>query len=169
MPPVDRRIDRRGFLVLAGVTAAGVALAGCGGSASPAPPTEADVIRFTTVSAILAGVRPLPAAPAAGYLEGLEAAGLELSPMAFVDQAYGTTGAPEFMRDLVRSGATALPGAEACMRAIASAWWSGIVPTKGGGQRVVTFTDALVWRRVHTSSECLGALGSWSGPGEGTA
>ena len=50
--------------------------------------------------------------------------------------------------------------------AIAAAWWSGAVPVAGGGLAVVSFEDALVWRRVHESSQCLGAVGSWSKPGE---
>lgn len=163
-------ITRRTFVVASGLAVASLYLVGCGGSSSStAPPTQVQVLNFITVSRILTGVKDLPSEPAADYLSGLEAAGLELSPNAFVAAAFGNEGAPMSMSDMKRMGATALPGADACMRAIAGAWWSGIVPTAEGGQRVVTFQDALVWRTVHESSNCLGATGSWSKPGEQVA
>jgi len=66
-------------------------------------------------------------------------------------------------------GALALPGADEFVRQLNAAWWSGIVPTPDGGQQVVTFEDALAFKVVHPATECLGAVGSWSGPGEGLA
>lgn len=163
-----RGFTRQAFLVGAGATVAAVAtvgLVGCGESPPPTPSMN-QVLEFIGVSKILTGVDVLPHAPAQEYLEGLEAAGLECSPIQFTEVAYKGAGAPGDYQDLVRQGATKLPGADACMRAIASAWWSGAVPLAGGGLKVVSFGDALVWKRVHESSQCLGATGSWSKPGE---
>ena len=50
------------------------------------------------------------------------------------------------------------------LETIAGAWWSGIVPTTGGGQKVVTFGEALVFQHVHESAECTGPPGSWAKP-----
>jgi len=153
--------------VASGLAVASLYLVGCGGSSSStAPPTQVQVLNFITVSRILTGVKDLPLDPAADYLEGLEAAGLQLSPNAFVAAAFGNEGAPMSMGDLQRMGATTLPGADECMRAIAGAWWSGMVPVQGGGSKVVAFNDALVFTKVHEFTECYGATGSWSAPGE---
>lgn len=159
-------MTRRTFVVGSGLAVAGLYLVGCGTSTTATPPTQNQVLDFITVSRILTGVRDLPRAPAADYLMGLEAAGLELSPNAFVAAAFGNEGAPMSMSDLKRMGATTLPGADACMRAIAATWWSGMVPVQGGGNRVVSFSDALVFTRVHEFTECYGATGSWAQPGE---
>lgn len=159
-------MTRRTFVIGSGLAVASLYLVGCGTSSSATPPTQSQVLNFITVSRILTGVHDLPLDPAADYLTGLEAAGLELSPNAFVAAAFGNEGAPMSMDDLQRMGATKLPGAEACMRAIAAAWWSGMVPLAGGGTRVVAFNDALVFTRVHEFTECYGATGSWAKPGE---
>ena len=160
-------ITRRTFVVGSGLAVASLYLVGCGGSSSSTtPPTEAQVLNFITVSRILTGVKDLPLDPAADYLTGLEAAGLALSPNAFVAAAFGNEGAPMSMSDMDRMGATKLPGADECMRAIAGAWWSGMVPLAGGGNKVVAFNDALVFTKVHEFTECYGATGSWAAPGE---
>ena len=163
-----RHITRRTFVVGSGLAVASLYLVGCGGSGtgSTTPPTQVQVLNFITVSRILTGVKDLPYDPAAAYLTGLEAAGLELSPNAFVAAAFGTEGAPMSMSDMERMGATKLPGADECMRAIAGAWWSGMVPLAGGGSQVVAFNDALVFTKVHEFTECYGATGSWGAPGE---
>jgi Membrane bound FAD containing D-sorbitol dehydrogenase len=72
---------------------------------------------------------------------------------------------PATAAELERSAAYRAPGGKQCLEAIAAAWWSGTVPLPGGGQRVVTFSDALVWREVHEPMTCQGAVDSWTKPG----
>lgn len=160
-------MDRRAFLALAGVTTAGIYLAGCGFSSPPARPTDIQVLRFLNVSSILTGFPgELPDDPAPGYFTALTALGLECPPQAFLDAAYGPAGAPLTMADLRATGALGLRGADEFVRQLNAAWWSGTVPTPDGGLQVITFGDALCFQVVHTATECLGAVGSWSGPGE---
>jgi len=167
---VDRGIDRREFLALAGVTTASLYLAGCGFSSSSNAPTEIQALRFVTVSSLLTGFPgDLPRDPAPAYFTALTALGLQCTPAEFLDAAYGPYGAPLSMEDLRQRGALALPGADEFVRQLNAAWWSGIVPTPDGGQQVVTFEDALAFKVVHPATECLGAVGSWSDPGEGVA
>ncbi len=178
LPPMDSPtgsplMDRRKFLAVAGVGVASIYLVGCGGSSSSAPaaPSLAEAQRFITVSVILTGVEHLPAAPAAAYLTALNASGLTTTPSQFITTAFGNEGAPESMSDLTRMGATALPGADDCMRSIAATWWSGIVTNANGTQEVVSFTDALVFTKVHAFTTCYGApgAGQWRNPGEHAA
>jgi len=166
--PTGRRLTRRTFVATAALGTVSLYLVGCGtgDSSSTATPSSTQVADFVTVSRILTGVSELPTAPAAAYLTALEAAGLQLSPNAFVATAFGTEGAPESMSDLERMGATKMPGADECMRAIAGAWWSGMVSAKGGATTVVAFSDALVFTKVHEFTQCYGTTGSWGAPGE---
>lgn len=170
MDTVKQGMDRREFLAIAGVTTASLYLAGCGFSSTPQAPTEIQVLRFLNVSSILTGFGgDLPRDPAPAYFTALSALGLQCTPADFLDAAYGPYGAPLSMDDLRTRGALALPGADEFVRQVNGAWWSGIVPTPDGGLEVVTFEDALAFTVVHPATECLGTVGSWSGPGEGMA
>ncbi len=105
-------MDRRTFLTVAGVGVASIYLVGCGGSSSSAPAAPS-----------LAEVQRFITVSV--ILTGVEH--LPATPAA----AY-----------LTRMGATALPGADACMRSIAATWWSGTVTNANGTQEVVSFADA---------------------------
>ncbi len=101
------------------------------------------------------------------YFAALEAHGvLRLKPSEFARLAGITaTRGPRTLAEVQRSPAYGAPGGKECVEAIAAAWWSGTVPVRGGGRRVVTWQDALVWRQVHRSGDCQGATGSWARPG----
>ncbi|MFM8829324.1 MAG: sugar dehydrogenase complex small subunit [Actinomycetota bacterium] len=163
-------MNRRTFLAIAGVTTAGIYLAGCGFSSTPVQPSTLQVARFTEVSQVLTGFAgALPEAPAARYYTALTALGLECSPADFLAATYRYYGPPNNMAELRARGALALPGADAFVRHVNAAWWSGTVPMPDGGLEVVTYRDALAFHVVHPATECLGATGAWSEPGAAAA
>jgi hypothetical protein len=158
--PFDRRAFLRGSLLVVG----GVALARIPVAAGARP--SAQLEGFLEVSRIAAGAEKLPVGLAPEYLAALDAAPLKLKPSRFVELAgYGAGKGPKNLRALEQSPAFKADGGKACVEAIVAAWWSGMVPVAGGGQKVVTFSDALVWREVHEPTTCQGATGSWAKPG----
>ena len=162
--PADGRVfGRRTFLrgsllVLGGAALARVPFA----SAAP----SADVDGFLELSRVATGVEKLPRGLAREYLEALDAAPLKLKPSRFLQLAgYAEGHGSKSLRALERSAAYKTAGGKECLETIVAAWWSGEVPAAGGGQRVVTYSDALVWREVHEPMTCQGATGSWARPG----
>jgi len=178
-PAERRRLTRGGFLGASAAAVGGLALAGCGSSSgvrrgagvlaavrTRAP--AADVEGFVRLSRLLTGVEHLPRDHAAAYLNALDAAGLELPPSRLVELGgFAHGGGPKTLAEFRQSALYRKPGARASAEAVASAWWSGMVPT-ANGDKVVTFLDALVWRAqpwAQPPTECLGATGAWSKPG----
>jgi hypothetical protein len=155
-------LGRRAFLGRSLLLVGGVALA-------RVPALWADsgeLAAFVRLSRVASGTAALPAGLARQYLEALDAAPLHLTPSRFVRLAGFMPGpGPASLAELKTSAAYRAAGGRECVDAVAAAWWSGIVPTTGSGQRVVTFTDALVWKVVHEPTTCQGAVGSWSTPG----
>ncbi len=159
------RIGRSSFLKSSLVAVVAVGFGRLPTSASASDGSK--VKRFIRLSRLASGTESLPTEHAAAYLEALEADGvLKLTPSRFAELAGVTaTGGPTTLAELEQSAAYKAPGGAECLRAVAAAWWSGAVPTPGGGEKVVTFSDALVWRQVHEPMTCEGATGSWSKPG----
>ena len=158
----ERMLDRRAFLGTSLVVVSGVALGRVRFAQAPPPAVDG----FLALSRVVTGVDALPRPLASTYLGALDAApGLRLRPSAFVQLAgYAKGQGPKTLDALEESAAYKTAGGDVCVRAIAAAWWSGLVPA-AAGDRVVTFSDALVWRVVHESATCQGATGSWAKPG----
>src|SRR5579864_1681130 len=159
----ERTLDRRAFLGTSLLVVGGVAL-GRVPVASGAPASTVD--GFLALSRVVTGVGPLPRSLAAAYLDALDAAPkLNMKPSAFVQMAgYAKGQGPKTLDALEESAAYKTAGGDTCVRAIAAAWWSGLAPA-AGGDKVITFSDALVWRVVHEPATCQGATGSWAKPG----
>ena len=159
----ERTFDRRAFLGTSLLVVGGVAL-GRVPVVSAAPAATVD--GFLALSRVVTGVDSLPRSHAAAYLAALDAAPtLKLKPSAFVEMAgYAKGQGPKTLDALEETPAYRAAGGDTCLRAIASAWWSGIAPA-AGGDKVITFSDALVWRVVHEPTTCQGATGSWAKPG----
>ncbi len=161
-------LSRRGFLRVSAAAIGGLAVAGCDvGSDRPA---ASDMLGgFVELSRVVTGVDDLPSAVAPDYLDALEQAALPIAPSTLVRIAgYADGLGPATLGELDASSVFARRGARACDDAIAAAWWSGMVPAEGGGTRVVSYLDALVWRAVphaQPPSNCLGATGAWAKPG----
>ena len=159
-------MGRRTFL--AGTVFAAVGLAvGRGTNAFATSSSRRDIAAFMRLSKTASGVADLSPALGRKYFEALEAEGvLKMKPSEFARLAGVTaTAGPSTVAGLKASPAYRARGGKECLDAVAAAWWSGTVPIAGGGQRVVTFDDAVVWREVHQSTFCQGATGSWSKPG----
>jgi hypothetical protein len=159
----ERALDRRTFLggallVLGGVALGRIPVAGA------TPTTELD--GFLELSRIATGVDKLPRRLASEYLEALDGAPqLTLKPSKLLHGAgYANGRGPANLHALQQLAVFKTKGGKECLEAIAAAWWSGMVPITDG-QRVVTFSDALVWREVHEPTTCQGATGSWAQPG----
>ena len=157
-------VGRAGFLKAAALAVIGFA-AGYAPAAAAASLGEAAV--FLKLSRIASGANDLSPALAKRYSAALEAQGaLKMKPSHFAKLAgVSAHGGPASLAELERSPAFHASGGKECLEAIAAAWWSGIVPVPGGGQQVITFSDALVFREVHQSASCIGATGSWAKPG----
>ncbi len=180
-PAVSGGIGRRRFLAGAAVGAAGFALAACGSTAALDAGTT-EPVGFSKLSQIVTGIDALPSDQVMPYLHALEQSGLELAPIAFMQKAgylsgfnlqgYTGGGGPDTLEALLADPVMQEPGAQACLNAIAAAWWGGQVATKEGGQRVVEYVDAQVWTHAATwarpQTVCLGATGAWSLPGTET-
>jgi len=162
----ESTLTRRAFVVVSLGAVAELAV-GCGGAHRSSSRAQLD--GFVELSRVVTGADALPTRHARAYLEALDKAPLRLGPSELVDRAgYARREGPASLDDLRRSRAFSAKGAEACAQAIAAAWWSGTVPERGGGRRVVTYTDALVWQAIpwaHPQTECLGATGAWARPG----
>jgi hypothetical protein len=172
--PGRRRLTRGGFLGASAAALGGVALAGCGSgghrtsgvlAAAGPKPSATDVEGFVRLSQLVTGVERLPRDHAAAYLTALDSAGLALPPSRLLEMGgFSKGGGPATLAEFQRSGLYRKPGVRASAEAVASAWWSGMVPTTHG-DRVVTFLDALVWRAqpwAQPPTECLGATGAWA-------
>jgi hypothetical protein len=174
-----RRLTRGGFLGASATALGGIALAGCGSShhalrkagvlsAGKKRASRADVDGFVRLSRLVTGVEKLPREHAATYLNALDAAGLELPPLRLVQMGGFAEGkGPETLAAFQHSALYRKPAARKSAEAIASVWWSGMVPT-AKGDKVVTFSDALAWRALPWAepfTECLGATGAWAKPG----
>jgi len=172
-----RRLTRGGFLGASAAAFGGIALAGCGSTKRRAShvlgavktrASKTDVDGFVRLSQLVAGVEKLPREHAAAYLNALDAAGLELSPLHLVQMGGFADGSgPKTLDELQQSAFYRKPGARKSAEAVASVWWSGMVPT-AKGDKVVTFLDALAWRAqpwAEPFTECLGATGAWAKPG----
>jgi hypothetical protein len=166
----ESTLSRRAFVGLSLGALAELAL-GCGGPHRA--PRREQLEGFVKLSRVVTGADELPTRHARAYLEALDKAPLKLHPTELVDRAgYSRRRGPASLAALRRSRAFSAPGAEACAQAIAAAWWSGTVPERGGGGRVVTYADALVWQAIpwgHPPTECLGATGAWAQPGRSSA
>lgn len=182
MPDAGSPCLTRGRLLGAAAFAVGGGLlAACGGVG--ADPGTVGPIGFARLSRIVSGLDQLPPAQVHQYLAALDAAGLEMSPTAFMRQAgylsgydlsgYTGGGGPTTLAELEAMPLMGQPGARACVQAIAAAWWSGIVPTPGGGQKVLQYVDAGLWAAAlpyaRPQTECLGATGAWSKPAQPVA
>lgn len=178
MAAADSSQFTRGRLLgVAACAVGGALLASCGG-AGPDLGTVAP-LGFARLSRIVSGLDDLPSAQVNEYLAALDAAGLEMSPTEFMQQAgylsgydlsgYTGGGGPTTLEDLKALPLMREPGATACVQAIAAAWWSGIVPTADGGQKVLQYVDAGIWKSVlpyaRPQTVCLGETGAWSKPG----
>jgi Membrane bound FAD containing D-sorbitol dehydrogenase len=161
-------LSRGAFLGRSVAAAASLALARVPFAAAAAGSSK-EQTAFISLSRLVTGVHELPRQHGPAYLKALNEAGLKLSPSRFLDLAgYAHGRGPSSLRELGRSPAYRARGGKECVDAIAAAWWSGIVPTRRGGQRVVTYLDALVWRAMpyaYPPTECLGAVGAWAKPG----
>jgi hypothetical protein len=128
-----------------------------------------ELAAFEHLSRVVTGVENLPRQHAAAYFKALNHAGMKVSPATFLDRAGYTNGhGPESIKELKSSAAYRARGGKECVDAVTAAWWSGIVPAAGGGQKVITYLDALVWRAMpfaNPPTECLGAPGAWAAPG----
>jgi hypothetical protein len=163
----DSPVSRRSFLGASVAAVGSLALARVPFATAARPSKE--LAGFISLSRLATGVHDLPRQHAPVYLKALDDAGLKLPPSRFLDRAGYTSGhGPSSLRELTRSSAYRSRGGKECVDAIAAAWWSGIVPTHGGGQKVITYLDALVWRAMpfaYPPTECLGATGAWAKPG----
>jgi Membrane bound FAD containing D-sorbitol dehydrogenase len=161
-------LSRGAFLRLSAFAAGGLALANPLASiAQPGRRTELD--GFVRLSRIVTGVEHLPGGLAPRYLDALNDAGLPITPAHLVRVAgFSTDGAPSSLAELEHWAAAHHKGTQRTLDAVAAAWWSGMVPIAGGGQRVITYQDALVWKALpyaEPPSICLGATTAWSEPG----
>jgi hypothetical protein len=163
----EANLDRGAFLARSIALVGSLALA-----RSPfagATVDRSEIAAFEHLSRVATGIENLPRQHAAAYFKALNSAGLKVSPAAFLDRAGYTNGhGPESIKELTSSPAYRTRGGKECVEAVTAAWWSGIVPTPGGRQKVVTYLDALVWRAMpfaNPPTECLGAPGAWSKPG----
>ena len=174
--PWGRSLTRGRFIGASAAAVGGFALAGGGGAArrsavlgaAETRASKAEVEGFIRLSQLVTGIERLPGDHAAAYLNALDAAGLEVPPSRVVELAGFARGTgPRTLAELERSALYRKPGVRASAEAVASAWWSGMVPT-ANGERVVTFLDALAWRAqpwAQPPTECLGATGAWAKPG----
>ena len=174
-----RRLTRGGFLGASATALGGIALAGCGSShhalrksgvlgAVTTRASAAEVDGFLRLSQLVTGVEKLKREHAAAYLNALDAAGLELPPLRLVHMGGFIDGSgPNTLADFQQSALYRKPAGRKSAEAVASVWWSGMVPT-ANGDKVVTFLDALAWRAqpwAEPFTECLGATGAWAKPG----
>ena len=170
VPVDDRPVDRRSFLRGALVVVDGAALGRIPVATAAHPP---GVDRFLDLSRIATGVNKLASGLAHEYLRALEEAPqlkLKPKPSKFLELAgYASGHGARNLSELKQSAAFKAEGGEECVGAIVAAWWSGLVPAAGGGQRVVTYSDALVWLEVHEPTTCQGATDSWAKPGRAVA
>ena len=168
MAESPRQHSRATFLKTSLLTVVGIAFGPLPAATAAGGP---NLEGFLRLSRIASGVHKLSPKLAGSYFTALEADGvLPLKPSRFIEMSGLAGGAgPATLAELERTEAFRTRGGKDCVRAVASAWWSGIVPTAGGGQRVITFSDALVWREVHEPMTCQGATGSWSKPGRAVA
>lgn len=156
----DGRLTRRRFVAAGLVAFGGIVLPGCGSR-----PKRVSAGDFAALSRVLTGEKNLPVQHAGAYLKALDAAGLPMSASELVRVAgYDTGDGPRTLSDLKATGWIRSADAQAAAKAVVAAWWSGMVPTRAGNQAVVTYTDALVWRFVHTPSTCEGVTGVWAKP-----
>jgi hypothetical protein len=165
----DRSLTRLAFLRTSAVTIVGLAFGGFAvGPAGAKPPTD-ELAGFVNLSKLVTGAEQLPLQLAPRYLEALNSAGLPMSPSRFVRLAGFADGrGPATLSALERSRAFERKGAKVTVEAVAAAWWSGMVPNGEGGQRVISYNEALVWRALPYAmppSVCLGAVNAWSEPG----
>ncbi len=163
----ESKLGRAAFLRLSALSAVGLAFGHVPGAAAAGN----DLAAFVRLSRVASGVHDLPGDLARTYYAALESdAALKLKPSRFAKLAGLTrAGGPTTLAELERSPAYRHAGGRECVQAIAAAWWSGVVPTSGGGQEVATFSRALVWREVHEPMTCQGATGSWAKPGRAAA
>jgi D-sorbitol dehydrogenase-like protein len=174
-----RRLTRGGFLGASATALGGIALAGCGSShkgrrssgvlgVAKTRASTAEVDGFVRLSQLVTGVEKLPREHAATYLNALDAAGLELPPLRLIHLGGFVDGSgPKTLAQFQQSALYRKLAARKSAEAIASVWWSGMVPT-AKGDKVVTFLDALAWRAqpwAQPFTECLGATGAWAKPG----
>lgn len=162
-PDGARAVDRRSFLGGSLLIVGGAAL-GRIGVAEAAP--RGNIEGFLELSRVATGMDKLPRTLASKYLLALDAAPqLKLKPSEFLRRAgYANGTGPKDLRALEHSAAFRAEAGRECVRAVAAAWWSGVVPARRGDE-VITFSDTLVWRVVHEPTTCQGATGSWSKPG----
>jgi Membrane bound FAD containing D-sorbitol dehydrogenase len=162
-------VPRRAFLAGSAIAALELALGRV--PRSLAAELNGDLGSFVRLSEIASGATALPTELAPRYFVALEAPGvLKMKPSTFARLAgVGANGGPSTVAALERSPAYRAPGGKECLETIAASWWSGIVPTAGGGQKVVTFGEALVYQHVHESTLCTGVPGSWARPGTSVA
>ena len=174
-----RRLTRGGFLGASAATLGGIALAGCGSSshvrgkagvlgAVKNRASAAEVDGFVRLSQLVTGVEKLPRVHAAAYLNALDAARLDLPPLRLVQLGGFVDGnGPKTLGEFQQTAVYRKPAGRKSAEAVASVWWSGMVPT-AKGDKVVTFLDALAWRAqpwAQPFTECLGATGAWAKPG----
>jgi hypothetical protein len=162
-------LTRLAFLRVSAVTVGGLAFGGADVARGAAAPHAVELAGFIELSELVTGAEELPVRLAPRYLEALDAAGLALPPSRLLRLAGFTDGrGPVTLAALERSAALRAKGARATVEAVAAAWWSGMVPTGDGGQRVLAYEQALVWRALPYAappSLCLGAVDAWSKPG----
>jgi hypothetical protein len=168
--PPDPWLTRRAFLRASAVTVAGLAFPA---TAVAGGRRISEVEAFLALSRLVTGSNQLSRQLAPRYLEALNESPLAMSPSRFTRLAGFADGrGPATLAGLQQAPAFRMKGGAKTVEAVAAAWWSGMVPTAEGGQRVITYHDALVWRALpyaQAPSLCLGAPGSWAKPGKGAS
>src|SRR4051794_24494632 len=136
-PEDERHFGRRAFLRGSVLIVGGAVVGRIPIAAAAIPSTQLN--GFIELSQIVTGGDKLPRSLAHEYLDALDTVPqLKLKPSKLVDLAgYARGKGPRTLRALEHSATFTTEGARACVAAIAAAWWSGMVPTVGGGQRVV--------------------------------
>lgn len=166
-------LTRRAFLKASALAVGGFAFGGFPTAALARRQRESELDSFLTLSALVTGTDRLPRPLGHRYLEALNEAPLAMSTTRFLRLAGFADGhGPATLAALRRAPAFRMKGGRATARAVAAAWWSGMVPTADGGRRVITHHDALVWRALpyaQPPSLCLGAPTSWAKPGKVTS
>jgi hypothetical protein len=122
--------------------------------------------RFMRISRVLTGVPGLDEGLGRDYLAAFVRDGRAHELADFWDAAGFRVSPPASVSDLEARGVYREPALAAIAASVTRSWYSGVFVAMDGGQRVITYVDALAWKalgyRSTGSSTCGGVFGHWA-------